>query len=437
MIGEKGKSVSVTYSGDRTHITVVFIIAADGSFTTPIFIVPSRWRKDLWSTHWPEAKYITTDNGYMTSEAFTAVAKHLCGEWKDGGSRTLVLDWHSSRDNLEAAAVFQAAGHRVITMQPHTTHYCQPVDVGVAGPFKTYLRKTVANMMSGGHPVEQKELVLAIRVAFDDATRERYDARENKMVSNIKSGFSRAGLYPWRGIDAVPKEAFEPALAIEAAMKAVDPEATLVPPKRVVDQLAVVKDVFGEVKLGVDIPALLSKTYARAKGPELLTGSDWLARKLARVDEKEVARKDKVARKEAANERKAANRAKKAEALLAKATRRAERDARAAAAAADAVEPAAVATGRKRRRNDDGGGAAGLDGDEAPEAVAAPPWSKPCEHILVDKAGTKVTNVRFTYRAGKRARIVTPFYDAKVRAEVLTAQREKLLAGIASLHSTA
>ena len=100
----------------------------------------------------------------------------------------LVLDNHESHISLQAWDYYRAIGIVVVSLPPHCSHKCQPLDISVFGPLKTAYYKRCDDWMKSnpGKRISQYE----VSTLFGDAY--CFVASVAKCVS----GFKSAGIFP-------------------------------------------------------------------------------------------------------------------------------------------------------------------------------------------------------------------------------------------------
>jgi hypothetical protein len=145
--------------------------------------------------------------GYMNSEInlewMQKVFEPSTRERANGRPRILISDGfetHESQDVLKFCLENKIIPCR---LPSHTSHKLQPCDVSVFGPLKTAYREQVEHLeRRGANAVNKEHFVLLYRRARDAALTAR----------NIRSGWSKAGLFPFNpsrvleGMSAPPEE---------------------------------------------------------------------------------------------------------------------------------------------------------------------------------------------------------------------------------------
>ena len=181
--------------GRQEWVTVVECICGDGSAIDPLII----FKGEKLSTEWLVPSQFTKDwrfscsNKGWTSDIHGLEWLRRCfepatREKANGGYRILILDGHNSHVSLDF--ISHCREHKILLLRlvPHTSHLCQPLDVGLFGPLKTALSSKL-------DPLLQTE-VSRIRksewlMAFVEARKDAFTR------SNILGGWRGAGLLPF------------------------------------------------------------------------------------------------------------------------------------------------------------------------------------------------------------------------------------------------
>jgi DDE superfamily endonuclease len=105
----------------------------------------------------------------------------------NGKQRALVCDGHGSHVQPEVLRFCIDNKISLLLMAPHSSHLCQPLDVGIFSPLKTYMTAELDKIMRYGiSNIKKFEWADAYRLARPKAMTE----------TNIKSAFRTAGLVP-------------------------------------------------------------------------------------------------------------------------------------------------------------------------------------------------------------------------------------------------
>ena len=186
------KQVGRVVSAEKGEtITAVVCISAAGMYIPPMRIFP-RKNMTVRLLHGapPGAIGATSPSGWINSQLYMQWLHHFIqhsGATPDH-KVMLILDNHESHVSLEAWEMCRSSGVVVVSLPPHCSHRCQPLDITVFGPLKSaYYRRCDEWMKSHpGKRIKQYE----IASLFGDA---------NCSVATIQKCISRfrsAGIIP-------------------------------------------------------------------------------------------------------------------------------------------------------------------------------------------------------------------------------------------------
>ena len=186
-----GKKVSHLFS--ILSFNSVECISVDGGFLPPLVIFPGKTLRSTWVSHeTPGWHYGCSETGYNNSTLNLYWVQHVFDpatrERANGKPRILIIDGFGSQESLDVMT-FCFENNITICRQPsHATHKLQPCDIGVFSPLKTAYRDQVDQLYRNGTGMVNKAHFTFLYSR----------AREIAMTSrNIRSGWSKAGLYPF------------------------------------------------------------------------------------------------------------------------------------------------------------------------------------------------------------------------------------------------
>lgn len=177
----------------RTMITAVECICADGQALSPLIIWPGVTQISSWTSHeTPGWRFACSESGYMDSrinlEWIQQVFDPLTRAKANGKPRVLINDGFGTHESLEVMT--HCFEHNIILcrLPSHTSHKLQPCDVGVFGPLKMAYREQVEQQFRRGAGAVSKEHFTRL-----------YSKARDKALSarNIHAGWSKAGLFPF------------------------------------------------------------------------------------------------------------------------------------------------------------------------------------------------------------------------------------------------
>jgi hypothetical protein len=178
---------------NRTLITAVECIAADGSYLPPLIVWPAATTRGNWYTHsTPGWRFTCSKTGYTNAEISLHWIQHvfdpLTKRRAAGQPRILINDGLATHESLEVLTYCYENNIILCRLPSHTSHKLQPCDVGVFGPLKTAYREQVEQLFRGGANTVGKQhfTLLYDRARTTAFTRE-----------NIRSAWRKVGLFPF------------------------------------------------------------------------------------------------------------------------------------------------------------------------------------------------------------------------------------------------
>jgi hypothetical protein len=176
----------------RTLITGVECVSADGRSLPPLIIFPGSTLRSNWVCHdAPDWHFACSKKGYMNSsinlEWMSKVFEPRTRTQAEGRPRVLISDGFGTHESLEVLT-FCFENIILCRLPSHTSHKLQPCDISIFGPLKTAYREQVERLHRGGaNTVNKAHFVLLYRRDREAALTAR----------NIRSGWSKAGLFPF------------------------------------------------------------------------------------------------------------------------------------------------------------------------------------------------------------------------------------------------
>ncbi|KAJ8913070.1 hypothetical protein NQ315_006571 [Exocentrus adspersus] len=149
----------------------------------------------------------------MTTELFPKVIEHIADHIKctKENKVLLILDNHESHISVNAITVCRERGIVLLTVPPHTTNKLQPLDVGINGPFKTFLARAQHDWLlsNPGKVITIRHLARLSKFAYENAF----------TMKNVTSSFKATGLWPVNSL-IFSDENFSAAEVTDQPMKA-------------------------------------------------------------------------------------------------------------------------------------------------------------------------------------------------------------------------
>lgn len=189
----------------RTLVTAIECISAAGRHLPPLIIWPASTHRSTWTTHpTPGWHFACSKSGYTDKQIslywIQKVFDPLTRPRAQGKPRVLINDGFATHESLELLKFCSENNIILCRLPSHTSHKLQPCDVGVFGPLKMAYREQVEQLYRGGaNTVGKQHFTLLYGRAREAAFTFR----------NIKSGWSKTGLYPFNP-DVVLKDIQKP-----------------------------------------------------------------------------------------------------------------------------------------------------------------------------------------------------------------------------------
>jgi hypothetical protein len=197
---KQGKLQGAAQDGNRTWITVLATICADGTSLAPGLIYPASTGnlQDSWLEDFnPEdlCYFASTPAGWTNNELAIdwlirvfdqntrQKARYGCEP------RLLLLDGHGSHINLPFLEECEKRNIHVCAYPPHSTHRLQPLDVSLFGPLAQYYSQALDSWFTetqGLCSMSKRQFYKLFKQAYEQAF----------TVANITSGWQKTGLQP-------------------------------------------------------------------------------------------------------------------------------------------------------------------------------------------------------------------------------------------------
>jgi len=197
---EQGKLKGAAQDGNRTWVTLLACVCADGTSLPPTLIYPSESGEvlDTWLDDYDPADgaYITASpTGWTNNEIaqlwlmrlFERHTKQKARQGRD--PRLLIVDGHSSHLNMDFLSWCESHNIHLFAFPPHTTHRLQPLDVSLFSPLSTYYTQELDQWLQatqGLTSMNKIKFYSLFKAAFAKAFSE----------ANIASGWRKTGLHP-------------------------------------------------------------------------------------------------------------------------------------------------------------------------------------------------------------------------------------------------
>lgn len=177
----------------RTLITAIECISADGRCLDPLIIWPAATHRSNWTAHpTPGWHFACSSSGYTDTAISLYWVQHvfdpLTKRQANGKPRVLISDGFGTHESLEVLSYCFKNNILLCRLPSHTSHKLQPCDIGVFGPLKTSYREQAERLYRGGANTIGKQ---HFTLLYSRARQAAFTAR------NIRASWSKAGLYPF------------------------------------------------------------------------------------------------------------------------------------------------------------------------------------------------------------------------------------------------
>lgn len=186
------RKVYIGSDTNRESLTVIEAVSTDGFVAPPMFIFNGKMHMESWFEYLQEEESIAiSESGYSNDRiAYQWIQRfHEATRSRTRGThRLLVLDGYDSHCTYEFLMFCQSVNIIPFFLIPHTSHLCQPLDVGVFQAYKYHHSQAVANASRTGCTKFSKTEFLN---AIGDIRRATFK------TGTIKTGWRESGLHPF------------------------------------------------------------------------------------------------------------------------------------------------------------------------------------------------------------------------------------------------
>jgi hypothetical protein len=188
------------------HITAVVTVMANGAKLPTLYILPAIKTLKSLARFEGQAYFASTASGWMNKAIFLAYAFILITELHMLQQRLpreqrvtrflMTCDGHGSRFCFRACWLLARFGCELLVFLGHTSHFSQPIDRGIAGPAKTYLKKEFTRnfpKLAGLNPAARGKAA-----ALRDLAVESFGTAiaQGASPGNVRAAFRKPGVAP-------------------------------------------------------------------------------------------------------------------------------------------------------------------------------------------------------------------------------------------------
>jgi hypothetical protein len=177
---------------ERESITVVEYISAGGFAIVPYIIMPCKvFKEKMFNNNLPDGtKIAQSETGYTDDELAIEWLWHFHKQTRgrqQGRYRLLIFDGHGSHMTFEFVSICDQLDIIPFCLLAHSTHFCQPLDVGCFLQEKHWHKRSIEERVRSGRNNFTKATFLQVLTQIRARTFTPW---------NIKSSFRKAGIYP-------------------------------------------------------------------------------------------------------------------------------------------------------------------------------------------------------------------------------------------------
>ncbi|XP_022827114.1 uncharacterized protein LOC111356860 [Spodoptera litura] len=208
VVGKKNKPCArTTYGSGKENITVLAGASASGKKLPPLIIfkgkfVWDQWMADLNKDDYDfELTYAASTKGWMESEIFhNYFEKVLIPSLGEKRPALIIYDGHSTHVDARVVELAVRNNITIIKLPPHTSHLLQPLDISVFKSFKAIWDAKLVEWQRRNVGTKMPKNVFAKTMA---------DTWQQTNPEVIKSGFKKAGIYPFNA-NVIPIDKYDP-----------------------------------------------------------------------------------------------------------------------------------------------------------------------------------------------------------------------------------
>ena len=210
VIAEKGaKNVFRIIGGSgRETITVQGCGSASGHVLPPYVVYSGKNLYKEWTMGGAQnARYTTSSNGWMEGDTFYDWLQNMfIPNIPDIRPVLLIFDGHASHVTFPLVQLAVRNNITILRLPSHTTHYLQPLDVGVYGPVKTAWEKILVRYarLNLGRALLKDEFPKLVKQLWDVAMKS----------DSLRSGFRSCGIVPFDP-SVIPESRYEASAALK------------------------------------------------------------------------------------------------------------------------------------------------------------------------------------------------------------------------------
>ena len=193
------KEAHVMQPDNRLQITVMALIAANGTAGPPLFIYQGKTVDMSYISEGMDILLACNETSYMTKEIFRSWCPFFVQYSKPTEKDPVLLIFDNFGGHLDWEAFEYLNNNHVyiVGLPEHTSDLTQPLDLAVFGPYKIAYRKETENIKEQMliNRLEQRDFMKIMQIPYKSAF----------TSNNISSGFQRAGIVPFVPLNVLTK----------------------------------------------------------------------------------------------------------------------------------------------------------------------------------------------------------------------------------------
>ncbi|CAH2102386.1 unnamed protein product [Euphydryas editha] len=196
VVGQINKPCARTTHGTgKENITVLTGASASGKKLPPLIVFKGKFVWDQWMADLDpvdydfEISYAASAKGWMETDIFfNYIEKVLIPNLGEQRPVLVIYDGHSTHVNVRVVQLAIQNNIIILKLPPHTSHLLQPMDIAVFKSFKTIWDAKLVDWQRRNVGTKMPKKVFAQALA---------DTWQQTSSDVIKSGFKKAGIYPF------------------------------------------------------------------------------------------------------------------------------------------------------------------------------------------------------------------------------------------------
>ncbi|KAL3668430.1 hypothetical protein V7S43_019049 [Phytophthora oleae] len=199
VICPKGLRANVQRSDDRENASIMACVSASGERMPPMYIFTGDRKAHWMEKEESQARCITSESSNINGKLVLDWLKWFESLLPPERPQLLVLDGHFAQIQIDVVKYGADRDVHLFILPGNTSHFLQPLDVAVFGPFKRFFEKALKSFLrQNGNKLPIKDDIAGIA---------RDPLVKACCPDNAKNGFAKAGIFPL-SLDVMMKAKF-------------------------------------------------------------------------------------------------------------------------------------------------------------------------------------------------------------------------------------